>query len=961
MKHSRIISIFVLVVLSGCSAEEIDNQPVPGMGMRFSASFGDIHPTRTALSNGGQVLWGPGDEIDVYYGTSSQGKFVSNNPELAAGTEFVGDLSDYVYSESGFYIAVYPHSASNSYDGASLTVELPDVQNGREGTFDSNLFISIAKSYDTDLFFYNLCGGVEFSVDEPEVKSVTFKGNNGEILAGKVKVLLDEDKKPYVSEVLDGKTEITLTAPGDGFFEQGKLYYIVALPAVLEKGFTLTFKKKPGGAVRVSEEAVEVKRSIWGSLFNADKGVKYDRPIRFADPEVEKVCLANWDSDGDGYLLESEAEAVTSFGTAFKGSPIRIFAEISYFTGVHELADEAFAGCHSLSGFIVPEGLTTIGERVFEDCPVLSAIVVDKKNTSFKTENGVLYDADLTELIRYPQAKTGNRYLLPETVTTIVSGALQGCTSLTSVFISHPEPPVCRDLTFGDSPAVIYVLDSALEAYKTGEVWGRWEAKFVGLEQDEIHFIEFKDPVFESYLLGVYDKDGNGIISYKEAKAIVELDLSGMGLSSVDGLEAMTNLEKLIIKNNPKVTSINLSGNPLLHYIDVSGTGIREFDISRCCYKFDYIGGLSGSCKALTISGQYAMNNYKGSNMTAVVDGSTVRTVDWSRDGEVVTLQKHSKEPGLAILLMGDGYIDQDVESGLYDRQMQLTYNALFSVEPYITLKDHFDVYYKITLSESRVFDGTTYFRLKPATNKRSPENMDYAYSQSSSILTQTIGQTNYKYRLVVLNGLNAAGVTYYSYGISSSGIRSMNGVVIIAALDSYSGTQDEYEATVVHETGGHLLGILADEYGSSAPTSDDLSTLARKLSNGIYHANISTSNDPEVVPWSLMFHDATYSSYVGMFEGGNGYSSGVWRSSSQSVMRSHYQTRQFNAWSRWLIFKNLMMIMNLPFSFEDFREIDARNINSAFASFTRAPGQPEDWTGKMPLVDDCIAIEESL
>ena len=958
MKHSRTIAILVLAALSGCSVEEIDNQPVPGMGMKFSASFGDIHPTRTALLNGGQVLWDAGDEIDVYYGASSQGKFVSLNTEPAAGTEFVGDLSNYVYSESGSYIAVYPHSAANSYDGSTLTVELPDVQNGREGTFDSNLFISIAKSSGSDLFFYNLCGGVEFSVDEPEVKSVTLKGNNGETLAGKVKVLLDGDNKPYVSEVIDGKTEITLTAPGGKYFEKDKLYYIVALPAVLEKGFTLTFKKQPGGAVRVSEKTVEVKRSVWGTLYRADKGVKYDRPIEFADPEVQRVCLANWDSDGDGYFLESEAEAVTSFGTAFKGSAIRSFYEISYFTAVQGLENEAFAGCSSLAAFVVPDNITSIGGRVFEDCPSLSVILADKDNINFKTVDGILYNAGMTELVRYPQAKSGRRYVLPETVANIVPGALQGCSSLQAVFISHPAPPVCQDMTFGDSPEVIYVLDSALDNYRTWEVWNRWSSKYIGLAADEIHFIDFKDPVFETYMLGSYDANGDGIISYKEVKGIVELNLVGMGLSSIDGLALMPDLERLDIRNNPNVKSIDLSGNPKLHYIDVSGTGIREFDISKCCYKFDYIGGLSGTCKALVISGQYAMNNYKGSNMKAVVDGSAFTTEDWSRDGEVVTLQNHTRGPGLSLLLMGDGYIDQDIESGLFDRQMRLTYNALFSVEPYITLKDYFDVYYKITLSGSRVFDGNTYFRLKPASNDRSPGNMDYAFSASSTLLTQTVGPTSFKYRLVVLNGLNASGVTYYSYSINSSSIRSINGVVFIAALDSYSGTLDEYEATVIHETGGHLIGILADEYGSSTPTSSQLSTLAGKLSNGIYHANISTSNDQTVVPWSLMFNDGTYSSFVGMFEGGNGYSSGVWRSTSNSVMRSHYQTRQFNAWSRWLIYKNLMMIMGLPYSFDEFRAMDARNIDSA--SFTRAPELPEDWTDKMPLAGDCIAIEES-
>ena len=960
MKYSRIVSALIIGFLFGCTAEEIDNRQVPGAGLTFSASFGDIHPTRTALQNGGQVLWSPNDEIDIYYGSSSSGKFVSVNTTLATGTDFVGDFKNYVYAEDKEFLAVYPHSESNSFDGRKLTVELPATQKGLEGSFDNNLFISVARSSNTDLYFYNLCGGVEFSVDEPDVKAVTFRGNGGEVLAGKVNVLLDGNAKPYVSEVIDGKTEITLTAPDGGSFKTGKLYYIVTLPAVLEKGFTLTFKKQPGGAVRVSEKAVEVKRSIWGSLFNADKGVKYDRPVVFTDPDVKNICLANWDSDGDGYLLESEAAEVSSFGTLFKGSSLKSFYEISYFPGVHELDDEAFAGCQNLAAIVIPESITTIGSRVFQDCSSLSTIVVDSRNINYSSSEGILYDYTKTQLVRYPQAKKGTFYLLPETVSRISPGALQGCSFLQALFIPSPVPPTCLDETFGDSPSVIYVVDSALDSFKTGEMWSKWESKYVGLEADELRFVEFKDAEFEKYILGLYDKDGNGWLSYGEAKEIVEIKILSMGVSSVAGIEHMPNLEKLDVRNNPNLTRIDLSGNPLLHYIDVSGTGISEFDITKCCYKFDFIGGLSSNCKALVINGQYAMNNYRGSNMTAVVDGSSFRTVDRSRDGEVVTLQKHTRGPGISILLLGDGYIDLDIESGLYDRQMRLTYNALFSVEPYITLKDYFDVYYQITVSDSRIFDGNTYFGLEPTASNRSPENMSGAFSKSSSLLTRLVGSTNFKYRLVVLNGVNATGVTYYSYGITSSRIYSMNGVVFIAALDSYSGTADEYESTVIHETGGHLLGILADEYGSSTPTADQLTKLANSL-NGLYHANVSTSNDPAVVPWSLMISDDTYGSFAGMYEGGNTYSTGVWRSTENSVMRSHYQTRQFNAWSRWLIYRNLMMIMGQPYSFDEFRAMDARNISSATFSASFAPVLSEDWTDRMPLVNDCIVIEESM
>ena len=149
----------------------------------------------------------------------------------------------------------------------------------------------------------------------------------------------------------------------------------------------------------------------------------------------------------------------------------------------------------------------------------------------------------------------------------------------------------------------------------------------------------------------------------------------------------------------------------------------------------------------------------------------------------------------------------------------------------------------------------------------------------------------------------------------------------------------------------------------TSPITENELKNIALSLEggHGVYHANISATNDPASVFWSSMLTDETYSRYAGIFEGGGGYKTGVWRSTEQSVMRSHYQTRQFNAWSRWMVYSNLMRIMGLPFSFEEFRSMDAKNLNATSVSAAFAPGLPENWTDRKPLEGDCIVIEESL
>ena len=54
--------------------------------------------------------------------------------------------------------------------------------------------------------------------------------------------------------------------------------------------------------------------------------------IRFEDPEVKRICVENWDKDGDGELSMEEAAAVSSIGTIHIPSG-RKFNELQYFLG----------------------------------------------------------------------------------------------------------------------------------------------------------------------------------------------------------------------------------------------------------------------------------------------------------------------------------------------------------------------------------------------------------------------------------------------------------------------------------------------------------------------------------------------------------------------------------------------------------------------------------------------------
>lgn len=266
MKMRIVWLISVAIGFTACNITEKEEFIHPLSGdISFHASFGDKSPSRTSLQTDGSILWNAHDEIDVFVG-EQKFLFTSTNEEPSGEVEFRGKIEDVSWEGVSHYWALYPHREENSFDGQSATVFLPDVQSAVAGGFSDDLFISIARSQNDNLSFYNVCGGVKFMLTEPGVKSVTFQGNNNEVLAGSAKVIFDSDGKPVVSENVTYKSSITLSAGDNSVFQENQWYCIVCYPAVLSAGYTMVLEKEDGTNVQLTrDKAVEVKRSVFGN------------------------------------------------------------------------------------------------------------------------------------------------------------------------------------------------------------------------------------------------------------------------------------------------------------------------------------------------------------------------------------------------------------------------------------------------------------------------------------------------------------------------------------------------------------------------------------------------------------------------------------------------------------------------------------------------------------------------
>ena len=87
----------------------------------------------------------------------------------------------------------------------------------------------------------------------------------------------------------------------------------------------------------------------------------------------------------------------------------------------------------ALTSVTIPNSVTTIKSDAFEECTSLTAIDISEQNPKYTSVDGIVYNKNITKLLRCPVGKTS--VTIPDSVTTIEEDAFYYCTSLTSVTI----------------------------------------------------------------------------------------------------------------------------------------------------------------------------------------------------------------------------------------------------------------------------------------------------------------------------------------------------------------------------------------------------------------------------------------------------------------------------------------------------------------------------------------------
>ena len=172
--------------------------------------------------------------------------------------------------------------------------------------------------------------------------------------------------------------------------------------------------------------------------------------IRFEDPEVKRICVENWDKDGDGELSMEEAAAVSSIGTIHIPSGKK-FNELRYFRSWnprHGVTNDIVFFDDIIGEVTIPHHIMQVG---------LGWNIVFRSTTQVHRNIIIRFLGEMKE-IGYWSIADDKRYrgeyfslLLPNT----------------------PIPPIFNGRWVGETYGackVIYVPDDSVEAYKAAKI-----------------------------------------------------------------------------------------------------------------------------------------------------------------------------------------------------------------------------------------------------------------------------------------------------------------------------------------------------------------------------------------------------------------------------------------------------------------------------------------------------------
>lgn len=308
-------------------------------------------------------------------------------------------------------------------------------------------------------------------------------------------------------------------------------------------------------------------------------------------------------------------------------------------------------------------------------------------------------------------------------------------------------------------------------------------------------------------------------------------------------------------------------------------------------------------------------------------------------DGNV---QKHQGEReltnGFNLIFLGDGFTSDDLiaETGVFDLAVEEACEALFTVEPYKTYKEYFNVWSVACESKERGAGSSdagtstprnTVFQSYFNETYRIIGNHTTAFSYAAKILgmNDNILKTN-SVVIVLVNDERYGGSTYWFIDPADASDVDYRAISYIP-LNRDTQLPGGFTNIFLHEVGGHAIGKLGDEWSAEQLFTIEAKTLITNYKNNklyCYNLGLPTnaamvSNYPEFTWNFFQYVKGSIDSYSGVLKPADG-GYGCISDTEKKAFVSHCEEEScminnvpyFNVASRYAIVQWLLFRLNV-------------------------------------------------
>jgi len=623
--------------------------------------------------------------------------------------------------------------------------------------------------------------------------------------------------------------------------------------------------------------------------------------------------------------------------------------------GAKALAPSLFQGQYSLREVILPDGLESIGFACFAICTKLESVTFPAsfksldRNAFFSSYNlkefkgdcpyvvdgrmfidadGVMVDyagVGATECVVpegikeigpncFIQNKTLQSLTLPATLTTVYTSWLLGCDQLEYVY--GPVTTEDHHCVVLDGVYLIGVTPHLPVEYTVPEgINNSYVRVFEGIQTTE----RITLPETMTHLGDAAFMDMPNLRT-----VVIPSNMSNLG---TDAFRGAAKLDSIIFRSYtpPAYEEFSYYTEPGIP----KGTVIMVPEGTESLYQ-----------RSASWS-RYA-DRVKGYQEGSLVPPDYYMSRDYSQDGVVTVLQKASKGKGIDIVLLGDAFSDRQIADGTYLSVMKEMADSYFSVEPYKSYRDLFNVYAVNVVSATEGYDHAgqalgTWFGFITNVGGSDAACIGYARKAvSDDRMDNTL--------IIVAMNDHSGRIGGTCYMMDPENKDTDYGCGTSVAYFALGTSSDQLSELIHHEAGGHGFAKLADEYAYEEYGTIDSGIV------GQYHErekfgwwkNVDFTGDPAQVKWARFLSDERYRyDGLGVFEGACTYWKGAWRPSDDSIMRNN--RGGFNAPSREAIWFRMQKLSNgadWSYNYEEFVSYDAvnRKTSATTAANTWSP-----------------------